>query len=261
MFDFHMHSFVSYDSDASVEDMLDAAVAAGLKEVCFTDHCDYYTDPAKPPDSFAPEDYRAAYDEVKRPGLTVRRGLEFGMTQWNMPQFKAMEVSFPFDFVMGSVHVVDGYDPYYAEFWKGRTVEKAFRDYLELVLKCVRLHDSFDVLGHLTYVCKSVHNPTHEPVPFAENRDITDAIMEELVRKDKGMEINTSGVDRAGVFLPSAEFLKRFKELGGRIVTVGSDAHDPVRVGQYVPEALEILKDIFGYVCTFQNRQPVFHKL
>ena len=85
--------------------------------------------------------------------------------------------------------------------------------------------------------------------------------MEELVRKDIGMEINTSGVDRTGDFLPSEAHLRRFKELGGRIVTLGSDAHDPTRVGQYAPEALAILKDVFGYVCTFQNRQPVFHKL
>ena len=64
-----------------------------------------------------------------------------------------------------------------------------------------------------------------------------------------------------GTFLPSAEHLKRFKELGGEIVTVGSDAHDASRMGQYVPEALDILKDIFGYVCTFEDRKPIFHKL
>jgi histidinol-phosphatase (PHP family) len=75
------------------------------------------------------------------------------------------------------------------------------------------------------------------------------------------MEIKTSGVDRAGDFLPGKAFLCRFKELGGEIVTLGSDAHDPTRVGQYAAEALEILKDVFGYVCTFSERQPIFHKL
>lgn len=261
MFDFHMHSIVSYDSEASAGDMLEAAVAAGLKEICFTDHCDYYTDPTRPPDTFTIEQYRAAYDGLAVPGLAIRKGLEFGMTEWNTKEFRAMTAQYPFDFVIGSVHVVNGFDPYYAEFWQGMDVHTAFRSYLEQVLKCVELHDRFDVLGHLTYVCKSAHNPTHGPVSFEKNRDIADAIMEELVRKDIGMEINTSGVDRAGVFLPSADFLRRFKELGGRIVTVGSDAHDPSRVGQYVPQALALLKDIFGYVCTFQNRQPVFHKL
>jgi histidinol-phosphatase (PHP family) len=110
-------------------------------------------------------------------------------------------------------------------------------------------------------VCKSVHNPSHAPVLYSKHREITDAILQELVKRGKGMEINTSGVDRAGDYLPSEAFLRRFKELGGEIVTVGSDAHDPSRVGQYVPQALQLLKDIFGHVCTFQNRQPVFHKL
>ena len=75
------------------------------------------------------------------------------------------------------------------------------------------------------------------------------------------MEINTSGVDRCGGFLPTADFFRRFKELGGEIVTVGSDSHNTERVGQYSREACEILKDIFGYVCTFEKRQPIFHKL
>lgn len=104
-------------------------------------------------------------------------------------------------------------------------------------------------------------NPNKVPVDYREHRQIVDAILEELVKKGKGLEINTSGVDRCGVYLPSAEYLRRFKELGGQIITVGSDAHDTKRVGQYSREACELLKDIFGYVCTFENRQPIFHKL
>ena len=75
------------------------------------------------------------------------------------------------------------------------------------------------------------------------------------------MEINTSGVDRCGGFLPTADFFRRFKELGGEIVTIGSDSHNAERVGQYSKEACEIMKEIFGYVCTFEKRQPIFHKL
>ena len=128
-------------------------------------------------------------------------------------------------------------------------------------MKCVQIHDDFDVLGHLTYVCKSVHNPSHAPVLYEKHREITDAILEVLVKKGKGMEINTSGVDRCGDFLPTEEFFRRFKELGGEIVTVGSDAHTADRVGQYSVRACEMMKDIFGYVCTFENREPIFHKL
>ena len=125
----------------------------------------------------------------------------------------------------------------------------------------MKLHDNFDVLGHLNYVCKSSYNPTHEPLRYEDYRDIADEIMGILAKKGKGMEINTSGVDRVGDFLPSRDFLESFRRQGGEIVTLGSDAHDPSRVGQYADEALAILKEVFGYVCTFENRKPVFHRL
>ena len=73
--------------------------------------------------------------------------------------------------------------------------------------------------------------------------------------------MNTSGVDRCGGFLPTKDYFQRFKELGGEIVTVGSDAHTADRVGQYSYQACEIFKDVFGYVCTFEDRKPIFHKL
>ena len=98
-------------------------------------------------------------------------------------------------------------------------------------------------------------------MPYGEHRELLDEILHQLAQKGKGLEMNTSGVDRCGDFLPYAPYFRRFKELGGEIVTVGSDAHTASRVGQYSHRACEILKDIFGYVCTFENRQPVFHKL
>lgn len=261
MFDYHLHTTVSFDGIGTAKEMADAAVKAGLHEICFTDHYDYNSDPTKEANLFTMESYSTAYDSLAAPGLVIRRGVEYGLTTWNASQLEKMLKMRKFDFVIGSVHFVDGYDPYEAAYWKDISVEEAFRKYLLGILDCVKVHHNFDVLGHLTYVCKSAHNPTHGPVPFKDYIDITDEIMKILVSKGVGMEINTSGVDRAGTFLPSFEHLRRFKELGGEIVTVGSDAHDASRIGQYVPEALDILKDIFGYVCTFEDRKPVFHKL
>ena len=140
-------------------------------------------------------------------------------------------------------------------------MQQAFTGYLEHTLRCVQLHDDYDVLGHLNYVCKSPHSPTHEPLFYRDYREVCDEIMKVLVQKGKGMEINTSGVDRCGDFLPGEAFFRRFRELGGEIVTIGSDAHNTQRVGQYADRACEMMKDIFGYVCTFEGRKPIFHKL
>ena len=264
MFDFHMHSNISFDSEAPVIELARAALAGSLREICFTDHCDHMSNPNGPHHLISEADYSAAYDALELPGLVIHRGIETGLTRWNVEALREILSRRNYDFVIGSVHFVEaagGYDPYDAEFWEGRTVKESFRLYLEETLRLVRIHDNFDVLGHLTYACKSMHNPTHEPMRYKDFADLADEIMRILVQKGKGMEVNTSGIDRAGVFLPDADYLRRFKELGGEIVTVGSDAHDGSRVGQYANEALALLKDIFGHVCTFSERIPTFHKL
>ena len=261
MFDYHMHSSVSFDSEESALAMALAARERGLKEICFTDHRDYCHSPHMPNMLFDLEDYSRAYDGLTLEGLKIRRGVELGLTTWDREEVDSFSKARYFDFVLGSVHFARDIDPYEKRYWDGRTMAEAFRVYLEETLECVKIHDSFDVLGHLTYACKSPYSPTHEPILFKDYQEITDEIMKILVAKGKGMEINSSGVDTVGVFLPSEDYLRRFKELGGEIVTMGSDAHNAVRVGQYADRAMAILKEIFGYVCTFENRQPIFHKL
>lgn len=261
MFDYHLHSNVSFDSTCPPEDIVREAERQGLSEICFTDHYDFNDIPTGNHDFFTLEDYAAAYDHISSEALKVRRGVEFGMTPWNMRELSELTSRRRFDFVIGSVHYVGGHDPYNKEFWMINGIDTGFEKYLLQTLECVKAHDSFDVLGHLTYVCKSDHSPTHEPLCYEDYSDVCDEIMKILVSKGKGMEINTSGVIKVGDYLPSRAFIKRFRELGGEIVTVGSDSHNTERVGQYIDGALEIVKDVFGYVCTFEDRKPIYHKL
>jgi len=261
MFDYHMHSTVSFDGHASALEMALAAKAAGLKEICFTDHID--REPWKEKDAFAfdPEDYARAYDNLRVEGLKIRRGVEYGLLPGFKEQMHRELSAGKYDFVIGSVHFVDQLDVYFTPYWGTRTQEQAELSYLEEVLKCVKEHDDFDVLGHLTYISKTRDNPTHRPVYYNMYREVVDEIMKILAQKGKGMEMNSSGVDRCGVFLPDETYFRRFKELGGEIVTMGSDAHTADRVGQYCLQGCQLLQSIFGYVCTFQGRKPIFHKI
>ena len=261
MFDFHMHSRVSFDGHDTGLAMAQAALAAGLKEICFTDHLDY--DPLEKMGilAFDTDVYNAEYNTLDVPGLVIRRGCEFGMTPTNRDQFRRDLQRRPFDFVLGSVHFVDDLDVYFEEYWAGKTIFQAERRYLEATLECVQIHDDFDVLAHLTYIAKTHCHPSPRLVRYAEHQELIDEILRILAAKGKGLEMNTSGVDRCGGFLPTEDIFRRFKELGGEIVTVGSDAHRSIRVGQYSHEACGILSDIFGYVCTFEGRSPIFHKL
>ena len=260
MFDFHMHSGVSFDGRDTAANMAQAALQAGLKEICFTDHMDYHPVNVDRKLNFSIDDYAKAYDNLQVPGLTIRRGFEFGMLPGNREQFQHDLQLRDWDFVIGSVHFVDGMDVYYPEYWMGRSAYCSILRSFEETLTCVKNHDGFDVLGHLNYLGKSPANPEKKPILYNDYREVADEIMKILVEKGIGMEINTSGLNSCGDYLPGADYLRRFKELGGEIVTVGSDAHHSSRVGQYCREAAEIVKHIFGYVCTFAGRKPQFHR-
>ncbi len=261
MYDFHLHTTVSFDGKMAAQQVVDAARNAGLREICFTDHVDYDPKASVQTMIFDLNEYSAAYDSLEAPGLAIRLGMEFGMTPENVPLFRKKLEERRYDYILGSVHFVDGLDVYFPEYWKGKTVFQAQREFLEQTLACVQAHEDFDVLAHLTFLSKSPANPEKVPISYDSHRIILDEILAELVKKEKGLEMNTSGVDRHVGFLPAWEYFVRFHELGGRIVTVGSDAHTPDRVGQYCGDACRILKEIFGYVCTFQDRVPIFHRL
>lgn len=261
MFDFHMHSRVSFDGHDTGLQLAQAAVQAGLKEICFTDHRDFLRQEREQTMLFDPAAYSAEYDALEVPGLTIRRGVEYGLYNDNVERMHQELQQRNYDFVLGSIHFVDDIDVYFAEYWQGKTVWEAQRRYFETMLECVRVHDDFDVLSHMTYLHKGAGSPVKTPLPYADHREIIDEILRILAAKGKGLELNTSGMDRCGGFLPTPDYFRRFKELGGEIVTVGSDAHRSDRVGQYSFEACQVLKDIFGYVCTFEGRKPVFHKL
>ena len=257
MYDYHMHSTVSFDAKDTGLAMALAAKERGLKEICFTDHIDYTPEMDMVFDTAV---YNAAYDNLEVPGLLIRRGMEFGLTPDNAGQLKTDLGRRHFDFVLGSIHLVEGLDVYLEPYWADKTYDEAIRLHLETTLECVRAHEDYDVLGHLTFIAKCGANPRKELLRYADHRSIMDEIMLELVKRGKGMELNTSGIDRCGGSLPTLDYFQRFYDLGGRIVTVGSDAHDVARVGQYTHEMTAELKKIFGYVCTFEDRKPIFHR-
>ena len=260
MFDFHMHTKISFDSETEPVEMLRAAEKSGLREICFTDHVDHHGKPDGEHFLIDFNDYAEAYDTLYSDKLVIRKGIEMGLVKWNKCEAEEILKTREFDFVLGSIHYADGNDPYFPEFWEGKTFGQSVTKYLSDTLECVKIHDNFDVLGHLNYVCKYNYSGQPSDFSFEKYREVTDEIMKVLISKGKGMEINTSGVDKTGNFLPDITYIKRFKELGGEIVTVGSDAHAPDRVGQYTKDAVEMAKEVFGYVCTFEKRKPVFHK-
>ncbi len=260
MFDFHMHSRVSFDSKADPLDMLAAAERAGLREICFTDHMDF--DPSGDADlAFRQEAYHQAYDALPESPVTVRLGMEFGMLPDNRAVFLEEANKRPYDFIIGSVHFAGGLDPYYPAYWQGRSQEQAYECYLQSILECLQTHRDFSVLGHLTYPTKASANPSPKPYTMARYGDLAEEILRKLIDLGIGLEVNTSGLRAGNEPLPPLEFVRRYVELGGEILTIGSDAHVPQRVGQYIPQTLAALAKITPWICTFQAGKPQFHRI
>lgn len=264
MFDCHLHCSLSVDSDCPPEEHLRRAEELGFREICFTDHYDFNDCPGRDPEHphalFTIEDYRRILEPLRSDMVKIRLGVEFGMTPWSVPHLRELIASYPFDLVIGSVHYIEGFSPYYANYWQIYPTDGEER-YLSQLLERIKLHREFDVLAHLTFPGKSPFKPTKTPMRYEDFPHLYDEILSVLAKNGQGLEINTSAVSTIGECLPSVAFVRRFRELGGEIVTVGSDAHKSTRFAQHMDEALAIAREVFGYVCTFEQRKPIFHKL
>ena len=264
MFDFHMHSRVSFDSDAQPADMVRAAAGRGLKEICFTDHQDFVPDHPELCYHFAVEDYRAAYAQIHEvdPRVRVRLGVEICTLPDDPEKFARLAAAQDYDFVICSQHFVGKEDPYQPEYFEGKTQRQAYLGYLEAQARDVRRHTDYDVLGHLGYPVRFYQGELPNHMAYADYRDLFDVILRHLVLHGKGLEVNTRSFPVTGGPIASADVLRRYRELGGEIITTGSDAHDPSLVGAHLRETLRLLGELgFRYVCTFEKRKPVFHTI
>lgn len=259
LWDTHMHSHFSGDSQATPESMIAAAREKGLAGICFTDHLDldYPNDPKI--FSLDVKGYLAGIKATDTKAFSVYTGIELGLQPHLAARHHKLLQTYNFDFVIGSTHVVHGVDPYYPVYYENRTEDEAYREYLDVTLENIRAFDGFDVYGHIDYVVRYGPNK-NKFYSYEKFADIIDDILRELIARGKGIEINTGGF-KYGLNHPNPTeaILKRYRSLGGEIITIGSDAHKPEHVGYDFHRVPEILKEAgFGYYTVFHNRKPEF---
>lgn len=267
--DCHLHSSHSGDSDTPMEDMVLQGIARGLTTMCFTEHNDfnYPESPDTPAGMFLLNTDPYLYDlarlkEKYRDQVRLPFGVELGLQPELLRENAVYAKSHDFDFIIGSSHVCHGRDPYYPDFYEGRSEEEAYREYFESILENIRKFSNFDVYGHLDYVVR--YGPHRDQnYSYEKYRDILDEILKELLDRGKGIELNTGGIKSGMKDLhPCMAVLKHYRELGGEIVTVGSDAHDTQHIGDFFDRAAEVLKECgFKYYTVFERRSPEFQKL
>lgn len=267
--DFHMHSSFSGDSDAPMEAMIQKGIALGLTHMCFTEHNDFDFPVCKdtPQGTFELNVDAYLYDLLKyrekyKDKIHILFGIELGLQPQVMGRNSILAKSYDFDFILGSSHICNKKDPYYPSFYEGRSEEDAYREYFESILENIKKFSNFDVYAHLDYVVR--YGPGKDKnYTFAKYQDILEPVLKLLIENGKGLEVNTGGL-KSGLkeLHPCTDILRRYHQLGGEIVTIGSDAHKPEVLTAHFDRAADVLKECgFRYYTIFEKRVAAFQKL
>lgn len=263
--DSHVHSHNSFDGESTVREICEAAVNKGISTVTITDHME------------APEirfGDRSVYGNgIKQISKSVKdveelasefegrvrllKGMELGEPM-HMPKLtkRAMEIA-DFDFILASVHnLKDMEDFYYLEYNDSNT-DELIKMYFDELLDTAQNAD-FDSLAHLTYPLRYVCERTDIKVNLDKYIDTIDSIFKALIKREKALEINTSGLfKKIAVTMPDIDLVRRFKELGGKYVTLGSDAHNCNDLAQGIEQGVELAKVCgFEHFTIYKNRKP-----
>ncbi|MBQ7265691.1 MAG: histidinol-phosphatase HisJ family protein [Firmicutes bacterium] len=261
--DYHIHTEYSIDSEAPIEEVIEAGIQKGLNEMAITDHVDF--DPHYPLLDYGK--YIPIILELKekyKNDINIVLGVEVGLENKWKKHINSFISDFPFDFVIGSSHSVLTYDLYYdmEKYFSVRTKEEAYSTYFTEMLENIKTCHGFNVYGHLDFVTRYGMYEDNS-LKYTDYREYIDPCLKALIEKGCGIEINTSGF-RYGIndTYPNIDILKRYKQLGGEILTCGSDSHKVKDVADHISHAYEMAKAAgFKYITTFQNKKPYFQSL
>ena len=274
--DYHVHCMFSDDSWYIPAQVCADAWKNNLDEICFTDHVDYGIKPdwnqalsAKVADGqrVVNVDYDAYFPCIEAlrdewaGRLAVKAGLEFGVQSHTIPQFDALWDKWHdhLDFTLLSIHQVGDLEFWTGEFQEGRTQDEYNRAYYQELYDVTTTFEHWSVLAHLDLIKR--YDPAGV-LDFPANRDLVAATLEHVVAQGKGIELNTSSV-RYGLrdSQPAEEILRLYRDLGGKIVTLGSDSHKPEHLGAYLRHFQHYLANLgFEGFCTYDRMEPTFHR-
>lgn len=265
IYDCHLHTEFSGDSNTPARLQIDRAIALGMKELCITDHHDYDS-------AFCDTDFTLdvpaylasmkAFREEYKGKIHLNIGIELGLQNHLAPYLRqfAQQYGPEFDFIIGSSHFVTRMDPYEPTYWDKYGEENGLAEFFKVSLSRVQnLSETFDSFGHLDYVARYAprQNKFYSYERFSQ---WIDPILKELINRGKGLECNTGGFKYGlGEPNPCRQILMRYRELGGEIVTIGSDAHAPEHLGYAFDTCRRLLLECgFRYYAVYHQRQPEF---
>ena len=273
--DYHTHTVFSDDSNYPMEECVKDAISLRIKEICFTDHVDYGVKydlkdlkPEEVEGKVLNVDFEKYFPEIERVkelykgNISIKTGLEFGVQKQTIPQYEELFKKYPFDFIIMSVHEIDNKELWNHSFQDGKTEAEYYSLYFENIYYLVQNFHNYSVLGHLDLLKRYDEKDGYNP--FVENKEIITKILKYIIADGKGIELNTSTKKyHLDDLMPSRDILKLYLELGGEILTIGSDSHCKKDLtNSHIEELKQELREIgFKKFCTFEKMQPTFHEL
>ncbi len=269
--DYHVHTEFSDDSTYKMEDVIKDAIQLGMREICITDHVDYGVkidvDQPNEGNKEFNVDYYRYFSELKRlkekyrHQIVIKEGLEFGVQSHTIDQFNKLYNNFHLDFVILSIHQVDNKEFWTREFQNQSTQEEYYTAYFNEMYNVVQNFQNYSVLGHMDMLKRYDEKNGYDV--FNQHKEMITQILKCVIENGKGIELNTSSIKyQLDDLMPSTDILKLYLELGGKIITIGSDSHRKEDLGSHIKELRKVLKDI-GYTefTTFYNMKPIFYNI
>ena len=265
LFDLHIHSDLSFDSDEKAENYVAEAERLGLAVTGFSEHYDYdaYLDGAgialADLDAYSEKiaGLRALYPEMK-----ILQGIEFGYRKEALGKYSELNKSYPFDYVINSVHTLPKRgDCYFDGFFAEKTLKESYQDYFNAVLESVKADLDYQIVGHIGYVSR-YREGIGAKIVYKDFSEIIDSILTEIIARDKCLEINASTGKAGGLSLPDGEIIKRYLSLGGEKLSFGSDAHALRDYRKKSSEASDFLRSVgVKYLFHYEQKRAVAYKI
>lgn len=251
IFDSHSHTEFSGDSEMKAKDALAAAKRLGLGLV-FTEHLDLDY-PGEADFTFDPDAYWNTYEPLRSDKL--RLGVEVGMQASTCERSRAFTEWLPFDLVIGALHMIDGKDLYFKESYGDEPKDTFYHKYYKAMAENVRSHDFINVLAHIDYIAR--YAPYDDPeIEYGRFQEDIDEVLRAVIETDTILELNTRRLGKKRGMKELVPVFSRYRELGGRQITIGSDAHTAEAIGTNFAAARDFAEALQLQIVTFVGRLP-----
>lgn len=271
--DSHCHTtHFSADAKMTIDELLTSSKEKDISKIVITEHYDLdYPHKDEPPMFCDLCDYRLEYLKWKdmftdKEGPELLWGIEFGYQKQLVNKLEELAVENPFDSIILSNHLFDGLDVWFNEDCYKLPLVERNRKYISTLVEMADSMNCYSIIGHYDYINR--YNPSvNDEVLYSDCPKEFDSLFEIIISKEKSLEINTASIEKrirnnSKNVMPDSEIIKRYLSLGGKMITLGSDAHLPNNLVLNFESTISYLKSLgVKELCYFVNQKPKFYEI